>query len=278
MSKQDRLKVALLQICSSDHLETNQKKILSKLQCLENPIDLDLVVLPENSLFIKVATNSPQVGIKNSDPIYQPFIKWCQETKTHLIFGSNPLAVEGKSKVKNATIWINPSGEVAAPYSKIHLFDVDVEGQAPVRESDYFLAGGEPSIIGIKGWKLGLSICYDMRFSELYLQYAENGVDALMIPAAFLVSTGKAHWNTLVRARAIESQCFVLAPAQAGTHQSQLTDGIRKSYGHSLVVGPWGEVLGALKGEESGVLVVELNRSDCDQARKQIPVSQHRTL
>jgi predicted amidohydrolase len=151
------------------------------------------------------------------------------------------------------------------------LFDIQLAGQEAIRESDEFNHGDGPSILDIKGWKWGLSICYDLRFSELYSKYAHQAVDIISVPAAFLVPTGEAHWHTLLRARAIESQAFVVASAQSGSHK-----GIRETYGHSLIVNPWGAIL--LDMTTVGVSVMELKKSDIKRVREQIPMSSHRRL
>ncbi|MEO0337565.1 MAG: nitrilase-related carbon-nitrogen hydrolase [Pseudomonadota bacterium] len=163
------------------------------------------------------------------------------------------------------------------PYSKIHLFDVDVEGQKPIRESDDFVAGTAPKIIEIEGWRIGLSICYDIRFSELYLHYVKSGVDLIAIPAAFLPPTGEAHWEVLQRARAIEAQCFVVSSAQSGEHQSVRSGAKRVSYGHGLAVDPWGRVLLNM-GTEVGAEQMVLSRSLLSRVRGQIPMGSHRKL
>jgi predicted amidohydrolase len=155
------------------------------------------------------------------------------------------------------------------------LFDVEVAGAPPVRESDYFNGGSEARVVEIDGWKFGLSICYDLRFAELYLRYAREKADVILVPSAFLVPTGEAHWHVLLRARAIEAQCFVAAPAQSGEHHSDSQ--VRKTYGHSLVVDPWGKVLAELK-ESPQIQVVELDRELITKARRQIPMGGHRRL
>jgi predicted amidohydrolase len=180
-------------------------------------------------------------------------------------------------KFSNSTVFLNPNVDPHVVYSKIHLFDVDVEGAPPVRESDHFVNGSGPALIDFRGWKLGLSICYDLRFPELYLNYAQKA-DLILVPSAFLVPTGEAHWHVLLRARAIESQCYVAAPAQSGEHVSHLDSGqVRKTYGHSLIVDPWGR---ALEEMASGldIRTVELSRTPIEKARRQIPMKAHRRL
>ncbi|NJL72346.1 MAG: hypothetical protein HC888_12600, partial [Candidatus Competibacteraceae bacterium] len=185
--------------------------------------------------------------------------------------------LRGDGKFRNCTIWFRAGHSPRIVYSKIHLFDVDVEGAPPVRESDHFHPGEAPAVLHVKGWKIGLSICYDLRFAELYLRYAQS-VDLILIPAAFLVPTGEAHWHVLVRARAIEAQAYVAAPAQAGGHRSVgRPSAVRATYGHSLVVDPWGVVLADL-GSGVGLKVVTLEREAIAKVRRQIPMAGHRRL
>lgn len=272
MSKKPELNISVMQLCSGDNTQENQKQILEYLNSV--PKNTDVVFLPENALFMKISSQSPAVGLALSDAIYRPFQSWAKTTSTHLIFGANPTQVpEG---VANATIWISPEGLIEQVYSKIHLFDVDVEGQKPVRESDQFVPGSNRSILEVEGWKIGLSICYDVRFAELYLDYAKQGVDILAIPAAFLEPTGEAHWHVLLRARAIESQCFVVAAAQGGEHHGE-GSARRKTYGHSLVVSPWGKVLFDMD-LQSGVQSVTLKEHALTNTREQIPMASHRKL
>ena len=185
-----------------------------------------------------------------------------------------PLWKDGE--VYNTTVLLTPAGELVEAYEKIHLFDIELEGKKPIRESDYYAFGKQPSVVEYRGWKIGLSICYDLRFSELYRLYAEEKADVLMIPAAFLVETGKAHWEVLMRARAIECEAYVIAAAQCGKHVSPAGKE-RFSYGHSLVTAPWGEIR-VKAGNEEAVLKTILKKSEIEKMRRQIPMADHRRL
>ncbi|MCB0407004.1 MAG: carbon-nitrogen hydrolase family protein [Bdellovibrionales bacterium] len=274
MSHTSTLNISVLQLCSTDHPSENQKNILKLLEKV--PSETQVVFLPENSLYMKLGEKSPTYHFQNTDSIYEPFREWSSQRQCHLLFGANPVSANGGG-VKNATVWVKPSGQVEDVYSKIHLFDVDVEGHKPVRESDQFIHGSTPKVIDICGWKLGLSICYDLRFSELYQIYAKQEVDIIAVPAAFLVPTGSAHWHVLLRARAIESQAFVVAAAQAGTHLGT-HEQKRETYGHSLVVDPWGRVLIDMETKNWQVANLTLDCSALRQVRAQIPMSRHRRL
>ena len=189
--------------------------------------------------------------------------------------GSVPIS--DNQKLYNSSIWIEPSLPARISYSKIHLFDITLTGQKPIRESDVFASGSGPSILNYLNWKFGQSICYDLRFAELYSEYAKADVSAILIPSSFLIPTGKAHWETLVRARAIESQCYVIASAQSGAHQSVQGAFTRHTYGHSLVVSPWGEKLVEMTGTV-GIEIFELDLDVVDRVRQQIPMKNHRRL
>jgi predicted amidohydrolase len=159
-----------------------------------------------------------------------------------------------------------PDGSVSATYDKIHLFDALVPGDREYRESATYAAGNEAVVSAAAGMQLGLSICYDVRFPALYRALAEAGAEVLAIPAAFTVPTGAAHWEVLLRARAIETGCYVIAAAQAGQHQNG-----RSTYGHSMIVDPWGRVVGDLGGEGPGVLVAEIDLTAVAEARGRVP-------
>jgi predicted amidohydrolase len=168
-------------------------------------------------------------------------------------------------KVANRTYVANPKGEVAAKYDKIHMFDVDLGNGERYAESATFDAGNETALVDLPWGRLGLTICYDLRFPNLYRHLAQAGADYLTVPSAFTRPTGEAHWHVLLRARAIETGCFVFAPAQTGEHA-----GGRKTYGHSLIVGPWGTVL-ADAGTEPGFIAAAIDPAEIDQARSKIP-------
>ncbi len=174
------------------------------------------------------------------------------------------------AKFANRAFVIDPAGQVVARYDKIHLFDVDLPNGQSWRESGAYVSGDGPVIVESSLGKLGLSICYDLRFPALYAAYSAAGATVLAIPAAFTVPTGKAHWHILMQARAIENACFVVAAAQTGRH----ADG-RDTYGHSLVVGPWGDVLLDM-GTEVGLGFCDIDPAQVDDVRTRIPVITHR--
>src|SRR3954454_20091290 len=190
------------------------------------------------------------------------------ELKIHIHVGSLALRATPERAV-NRSFLIAPDGNVLASYDKIHMFDIELEGGESYRESANYQPG-ETAVISELPWgRIGLTICYDVRFPALYRALAEAGASFISVPSAFTVRTGEAHWQTLLRARAIENGCFILAAAQAGKHESG-----RETYGHSLIVDPWGKVL-AEAGVEPGIIMTTVDPAKVEAARKSIPSLQH---
>lgn len=271
MTAADRFRLAVAQITSGDNIMFNLQQI-EKLYVHAAAERADLVVFPENSLYFRIRTGDSTVGLKWGGPEMAGVQELVDRNSVAMMLTTALETVSGK--LSNTTLLFQPRRMAKKIYSKVHLFDVDVIGSPPVRESDAFAPGQAPQVVEIKGWKFGLSICYDLRFAELYLHYAQK-VDVILVPSAFLVPTGEAHWHVLLRARAIENQCFVAAPAQSGEHHSGTQ--VRKTYGHSLVVDPWGKIITELK-ESPEIRVVELNKEAIGKVRSQIPMSAHRRL
>ncbi len=190
------------------------------------------------------------------------------ETGAWLLIGSVVLRASAE-KLANRSLLIDPAGHIAARYDKIHMFDVEIPDGQSYRESKAYEAGAEAVTADLPWGRLGLTVCYDLRFPDLYRALARAGAAFLTVPSAFTKYTGAAHWHVLLRARAIETGCFVFAPAQCGTH-----DGGRETYGHSLIVAPWGEVL-ADGGEEPGVSLAEIDPAEVAKARAMIPALDH---
>ncbi len=207
---------------------------------------------------------------EDADEVLAACREAARRTGLWLHLGSLAVRAEG-GKLANRGFLIDPAGLIQARYDKIHLFDVDLPTGESWRESATYRAGeGAVVVDGTPLGRLGLTICYDLRFPELFSRLAEAGAWAIAVPAAFTVPTGRAHWEVLLRARAIEAEVFVVAAAQSGRH----ADG-RETYGHSLVVSPWGEVLFDM-GEETGVGFAEFDLSLVDEVRKRIPSLAHR--
>lgn len=183
-----------------------------------------------------------------------------------LLVGSLAIALEDEARFANRSFLIGPEGNVIARYDKIHMFDVEVGDGQTYRESNAYRPGREAVLATAPFGRIGLTICYDLRFPHLYRRLAQAGAEILTVPAAFTRVTGEAHWHVLIRARAIETGCFVIAPAQGGRHE----DG-RETFGHSLIVSPWGEIIAERTSAEPGLLLAGIDLADVAEARRRIP-------
>ncbi len=193
-----------------------------------------------------------------------------------LLIGSLALKTDDPDgRFANRSFLISPDGSIRARYDKIHMFDVDVSATETYRESAGYRPGTEAVMADVEGQSLGMTICYDLRFPHLFRHLAQSGAGMISVPSAFSPVTGAAHWEVILRARAIENGCYILAPAQTGAHMSQAGKS-RKTYGHSLVIDPWGQVL-ADAGETMGIIIVDLNPAEVAKARERIPSLSHGT-
>jgi predicted amidohydrolase len=237
----------------------------------------ELAVLPENFAFIgaherdKFAV-AEVVDAARPGPILGALLATARETGMWIVGGGMPEASGREGFVHNTCLVVRPDGSLAARYRKIHLFDVDIPGGAQFKESGTVAPGDEPVVVDTPWGKLGLSICYDVRFPELYRRLTAAGARVVVVPAAFTLHTGKDHWHALLRARAIENQVWVLAPGQVGRPFEN-----RACYGHSLVVDPWGTVV-AEAGDRECAVVAELDWAFQDKVRRELPCLEHRRL
>ncbi|MBP2292349.1 carbon-nitrogen hydrolase family protein [Azospirillum rugosum] len=230
----------------------------------------DFIAMPENvSLIVQGrAKVLERVKPEAEHPAVPFFADLARETGAWLLAGSLGILLE-EGRVANRSYLFDDRGRVAATYDKVHMFDVDLKGGESYRESATFRPGDRAVLVNSPWGGVGLTICYDVRFAYLYRALAQAGARILTVPAAFTVPTGRAHWHVLLRARAIETGCFVIAPAQTGTH-----DQGRQTYGHSLIIAPWGEVL-ADGGEEVGITVADLDLDRVEEARRMVPALTH---
>lgn len=226
-----------------------------------------LILTPEGSNLLQRdrARLMPLLRTTDEDPAVLGLRALAAELGVWLDIGS-ALVLRGDGKVANRQLLISPDGEVAATYDKLHMFDVDLPTGEKARESEVYEPGDKAVLAQTPLGRLGLTICYDMRFAALYRALALAGAQVMTVPAAFTRPTGEAHWEILLRARAIETGSFVLAAAQGGLHE----DG-RGTWGRSMVVGPWGEVVAGLDHDEPGVLLADLDLAAVDKARAAIP-------
>jgi predicted amidohydrolase len=236
-----------------------------------------LVGLPENFAYLgsdrdhKLAL-AEELDDGAAGPILGAMRETARQTGVWLLLGGFPEKVAAPGHIGNTSVLLDPDGIIRARYRKMHLFDVDVPGGQRFRESDSIAAGDEVVVAETPWGGLGLSICYDLRFPELYRQLAARGARMMAVPSAFTRETGKDHWHVLLRARAIENQSFLLAPAQYGFH-----GGKRSSYGHALVVDPWGVVLAECPDRE-GFALAYLDFEQQDEIRRNLPCLTHRRL
>lgn len=231
-----------------------------------------LVTLPENFSFLGPEREKLNQVKRIAATTEEFLVKTAQRFGITLLGGGFPVPASA-GKVYNVAALIGPHGEELGRYRKIHLFDVDLPDGITYRESDSVLPGDTIHLVRTeKLGALGLSVCYDLRFPELYRALALQGADVLLIPSAFTAYTGKDHWRVLLQARAIENTCYVVAPAQVGTHYSR-----RHTYGHALVIDPWGNVM-ADAGDMPGVAVAQIDPKRLAQVRQQLPALQHQRL
>jgi predicted amidohydrolase len=227
----------------------------------------ELIVTPEASNIIQRDREKlfEQLVTLDRDPVVQGLAALAAELKVRILVGS-ALVLREEGGSANRSVLIGPDGAIEQTYDKIHMFDVDLPGGESYRESAVYAPGERAAIAALPQGRLGLTICYDLRFAELYRRLALAGAEVIALPAAFTRPTGEAHWDTLVRARAIETGAFILAAAQGGFHE----DG-RGTWGRSMIVGPWGEVVGRLDDDEPGVLVADLDLTAVARARAAVP-------
>ena len=263
------LSVALLQLTSSDNVDDNIAATLAMIaeaagegaKFILTPETTHLMELDRTSVLQKTFRESDDPGLK-------AFRAAAKEHGIWLLIGSLIINL-GDDRLANRSYLITPDGDIKARYDKAHLFDVDLAGGESYRESALYNAGDEAVLAETPFGKVGMSVCYDLRFPYLYRIYASAGAKILTVPAAFTQTTGAAHWHTLLKARAIETGCFVLAPAQCGNHATG-----RSTYGHSLVVSPWGDII-ADGGDKAGITFANLELANCDKARQTVPSLEH---
>lgn len=269
------LNVALVQITSSNDPVRNLARIEGFIRQAAKG-GAEFILTPETTNIIS-SSRKQQAGVLHAeadDPTLKRLREVAAELGITLLIGSLGLKTGAPDgRLANRSFLIGPSGEILARYDKIHMFDVDLGNGERYRESTAYRPGNKAVVAQAGFARIGMTICYDMRFAGLFRTLATAGAQILTVPAAFTVPTGRAHWHVLLRARAIETGCFVLAPAQCGTHDNG-GDPKRQTYGHSLVVSPWGEVL-ADGGESEGVTFVELNLNEVTTARARIPSLHH---
>jgi predicted amidohydrolase len=269
------MRVALVQLTVTDDPLANLAATLGFVRQAQTQ-GAQFILTPEctNGLWSNRAAQKAQLRREEEDPTLAALREEAAKLGVWLLIGSLALLTgDADGRFANRSFLISPDGSVAARYDKIHMFDVNVTETEVYRESAAFRPGTAAVIAQTPFARVGMTVCYDVRFAHLYRRLAQGGAQILTVPAAFNHITGAAHWETLLRARAIENGAFVLAPAQTGFHAEANGKG-RRTYGHSLAIGPWGEVL-ADGGTEPGVTVVDLDLSQGIEARRRVPSLVH---
>jgi len=264
-----KLKAACIQLRSTDDVDLNIRQTSSLIR-LAHKDGARFIATPENTNLM-----APDGGAKleksfseKDDPTLSSLVALAAELEVWLLIGSLAIKVS-EGKTANRSYLVAPDGRIETRYDKIHLFDINLPSGETYRESNT-VAPGDRAVVASLPWaRIGLSVCYDLRFPQLYRSLAKAGAEILTVPSAFTETTGKAHWHVLLRARAIENACFVVAPAQGGEHANG-----RKTYGHSLIIGPWGDIL-AEGGVDPGVVAAEIDLDDIAAARGRVPALHH---
>jgi deaminated glutathione amidase len=269
------MKIAALQMVSTPDVARNLASA-ERLVAEAAAAGAQLVALPEYFCLLGRRDTDKLAAAEaaGQGPIQQALAALARQHGLWVIGGTLPVASAEADRVLNRLCVYAPEGHEAAHYDKLHLFAFD-NGQERYDEGRTLRAGHEPVALPCGGFRVGLSICYDLRFAELYrtlMRPPLGPCDLLVVPSAFTYTTGQAHWELLLRARAVENQCYVLAPAQGGTHENG-----RRTWGHSMIIDPWGEVL-ACRPEGEGVVLAEMRRERIDEVRRQLPALAHRRL
>jgi predicted amidohydrolase len=269
LQQREGFRAGLVQMCTGRDVERNladadaliREAAGKGAQYVQTPEITTLMEMERERLFAAVRP-------EEDNPAVARLAGLAQELGIWLHIGSMAVLL-GNGKIANRSLLLSPDGVVQARFDKLHMFDVELPGGESYRESRNYQAGNAGVLADLPWGTLGLTVCYDLRFPHLYRALAKGGADFLAIPSAFTRQTGEAHWHVLARARAIENGCFVLAAAQAGRHESG-----RETYGHSLIVSPWGEVI-AEAGAETGVIVADVDPAEVEKARARIPSLRH---
>lgn len=262
------LSVACIQLTSSADLLENIAKVEGQVEKAV-AYGAKFVTTPENAFLMEESGKDRVLYKQDEHPAIKASAEMARKNKVWLLIGSIAVLSDREKLTYNRSLLFNPDGEITAHYDKIHLFDVEVGDGQTYRESARILPG-EKAVIAETPWaKLGMTICYDVRFPQLYRALAKSGASIISVPAAFTQVTGEAHWHVLLRARAIETGCFIIAPAQTGTHA-----GNRKTYGHSLIIDPWGKIL-ADGGIDEGIITADIDLSEVAKVRVKLPSLEH---
>ena len=267
------MKIAAIQLTSGDDMAANIAAVTLGVRNAAAE-GAEMICLPENSFYMRREGTASLADVAMAEhPGVLAMQALAREVNAFIAIGSIRALEVGNTLPFNRSVLIAPTGEILAHYDKIHLFDVQLPDGHHYRESSQARPGVQPVMARTSGANIGFSICYDLRFPALYRALAGAGAELLLVPSAFTRPTGEAHWHALLRARAIENGCYVVAAAQCGTHP-----GGRETYGHSIIINPWGQVLAEADGETPGMITAVIDRARVTQVRANMPVLQHQRL
>jgi predicted amidohydrolase len=261
------MRAAIIQANAKPSLESNMGEVGALIRAAAAE-GATLVATPENTCRMRAKPEDKwTASFEESDhPAVRFYADMAKELGINLLIGSISSIRVAEGKLANRSYLFGRDGQIIASYDKIHMFDVDLPNGDKYRESDMNAPGTTSVLANMDGTKVGLSVCYDVRFPHLYRSLSKAGAEILTIPAAFTVPTGEAHWEVLLRARAIENGAFVIAPAQVGTHE-----GGRDTWGHSMIISPWGKIIAEIQENAPGYAVVDLDLTEVQKARAAIP-------
>jgi predicted amidohydrolase len=260
--------VAAIQMNSTDNRDLNIEKA-------ENYVKeavkggAELVALPEYFSYLSTEGEEIPFAEPMDGPLVKKMRRLAKDLKIYLLCGSIPEKIKRSKRIYNTSILIHPKGKIIGTYRKIHLFDINIKGKAAFKESHFYEGGKEVVLVKTDKGKYGMTVCYDLRFPELYRTLALKGAEIIFIPSAFTSYTGMFHWMALLRARAIENQVYIIAPAQVGRHGPK-----RSSYGNSAIINPWGKVI-ALLQEGEGIIQANIDLKYLKELRKSFPCLEH---
>eukprot|EP00252_Welwitschia_mirabilis_P012039 TRINITY_DN26772_c0_g1_i1.p1 TRINITY_DN26772_c0_g1~~TRINITY_DN26772_c0_g1_i1.p1 ORF type:complete len:333 (+),score=51.23 TRINITY_DN26772_c0_g1_i1:132-1130(+) len=272
-SMASRVKVAAAQMTSTNDLQSNLQTC-TRLAQEAAAAGVKFLCLPENFSFVGCKMGeSLNVADTLDGPIMASYRSLARDMKIWLSLGGFQEKGPDSKHLYNTHVLLDDSGNIGSSYRKIHLFDVDIPGGPVLKESDFTIPGSQLVVADSPVGRLGLTVCYDLRFPELYQQLCfKHNAEILLVPSAFTTLTGQAHWEVLLRARAIETQCYVIAAAQTGKHNEK-----RESYGDSMIIDPWGAIIGRCSDKNStGLAIADIDLSALESVRKRMPISQHR--
>ena len=263
------LTISVIQCNSGSDLNQNLDTLTHQLNTLPKT---DVIILPEMAAYRRILSTDPIEKEIIPGPITSFFANHAKQHQSWIIIGSLCEAIPNSPKVYNSTVVLNPNGDVVTTYRKIHLFNCNIPNNI-LNESTLFESGTTPQTVTIKNFKIGLSICYDLRFPELFQYYTQQNVDLIVVPSSFTHTTGQAHWEPLLKARAIETQCYIAAPNQYGQGGGNI-----RTYGHSIVIDPWGTILNEGTDSNSDTFTTILTKKKIQDIRRKLPTLTHKQL